>query len=631
MEIFDNIFKPIKFGKLTAKNRIEVSPAEPFTTTEDGYITNEFIAYTASMAKGGAGIVTVGDSPVTKEYASHSKYVVDLSNKYVVHGLFNLTDAIHRYGSLASIELNLRDEEHLPADYSKEDIKYIVKSFADAAENCKLANFDMIMIHGGHGHTVANFFSPAMNKRTDEYGCDSIENRSRFAREILLAVRERIGYDMAIEWRISGDELTENGVGIDDAIKYAKAIQDKVDLMHVSAGNLYNLAVINMMIQPAYVPMATNLHLAERFKKELDIPVVTVGSFNMELAEQAISEGKADMVAMIRSFIADPDLVNKARLGKTDEIRPCIRCCICTGGSDPHACPKPIRCTVNPMVGREWQLTKVEKAETSKKVLIIGGGCAGMEAARRLVERGHRPIIIEKEDKLGGSLIPAASNPIKGDIKRYFHWTVNMTNKTKVIEVRLNTTATKELIIKENPDAIIIAAGASPIIPSIPGINSKNVVLAADVDTGKAKVGKNVVLAGAGLTGTETAYTLAKSGHNVTIIDMLTINEIDAKGAASKLVSSTLRAMIVAECVKVIEKVRLTEITDKGAVITKEDGSIENLECDTVILSLGVRPNSKAADDLAHIIDETYIVGDCRKTGNITSAVREGFYAAINI
>lgn len=630
--MYSKVFEPIKIGNLIVRNRIEVSPAEPFTTSKDGYVTNAFIAYTAAMAKGGAGIVTIGDSPVTKDYAAHSKFVINLSDLYAVHGLVNLTDAIHRYGAIASIELNLRDDDHLPADYSLEEIQSIIDDFAQAAAYCKMANFDMVMIHGGHGHTIANFFSPLMNKRTDQYGSDTLENRTRMARDVIAAVRERIGNEMAIEFRISGDELFQDGVGLEDAIANAKTLQNQIDLIHVSAGSLYRMEVIPFMIQPAYVPMATNLQLAERFKQELDIPVVTVGSFNMELAEDALLHEKADMVAMIRGFIADPDLVNKARDGKADEIRPCIRCCLCTGdSSDPHACPKPIRCSVNAIVGREDQIPRLEKAEISKKVVIVGGGCAGLEAARRLSERGHKPIILEKSDQLGGSLVAASANPIKSDIKRYTNWSIQSVKNDSNIDIHLKTTATPDLIQSFNPDALILATGSRPIIPAIPGIEHSHCMLAEDVDLGHVKPGKRVVLVGAGLTGSETAVTLAQQGHDVTLIDLRSLNEITATSNANIMLTATISAMAAQVGVRFMEKVKLIAITDDGAIIEKADGVNELLPCDSVVLSLGVTSNREDLNSLSGLIKETYCVGDCQKVGNIMSAVREGFFASINI
>jgi 2,4-dienoyl-CoA reductase-like NADH-dependent reductase (Old Yellow Enzyme family)/thioredoxin reductase len=627
---YNKVFEPLRIGKLTAKNRIEVSPAEPFLATKDGMVTDEFVAFTASMAKGGSGIVTVGDSPVTKEYAEKNHYVINLSDPLIVHGLIKLTDAIHRYGALASIELNLR-EEYILGDMTKEEIKGIIKAFADAAERCKKGGFDLVMIHAGHGHVIANFMSPTFNKRQDEYGCDTIENRCRFPAEIIDAVRRHIGDDMAIELRVSGDELTEGGVGLEDALQNAKYLESRIDMIHVSVGNLYNVASISRMIQPAYLPMATNVAYAERFKQELNIPVVTVGSFNMPLAEKALAEGKADMVAMIRAFIADPDQVNKAKAGKADEIRPCIRCSICTG-DDPHGCPKPLRCSVNAVSGRNQEFSVIPKAEKPKKVLIIGGGCAGMEAARRLAERGHHPVLFEQQPSLGGSLIAAGANAIKGDVKRYFEWSVRMTHKTKEIDVRLGITVTEDIIKAEQPDAVIIAVGSEPIIPNLPGINGKNVVLAQDVDMDKATCGKNVILAGAGLTGTETAVTLARDGHKVTVIDMLTLAEIDAKGNASASIIRSIRKLAAEEGIIYLERHRLTEVHEGGIICLNAASEAVELSCDTLVLSLGVKPRENIVRAMKDLVAETIVIGDCsNRNGNITSAVREGFYAAMNI
>lgn len=630
MREYSHIFQPIQIGPLTAKNRIEVSPAEPFLCTKEGMVTDEFVAFTASFAKGGAGIVTVGDSPITQEYADNNHYVVNLADPFVTHGLVKVTDAIHRYGALASIELNLRNET-FPADMNQQEIRELIQSFADAALRCKKGGFDMIMIHGGHGHSVAQFFSPLLNKRTDEYGCGTFENRCRFAKELLTAVRETIGPEMAIDYRISGDELTPGGVGVEDAVQFAKAIENQLDIIHVSAGNLYHPVSLGYMIQSTYLPMATNVRFAQRFKQELHIPVTTVGSFNIDLAEQAIAEGKADVVAMIRQFIADPDCVNKARAGKGDEIRPCIRCCICTG-DDPHGCPKPLRCTVNPAAGRNPLFDHIVPADTSKKVVVIGGGCAGMEAARRLIQRGHRVILFEKEKHLGGSLLPAGANALKGDVKRYTDWSVRMTERLDGLDLRLGTEATRDNVLAEKPDAVIVAVGSEPLVPNIPGIDGKNVVLAIDVDMGKVAVGKRVVLIGAGLTGTETATVLAQEGHDVTVIDMLSLEQIDSRGSTSRSVSAVLRAKSAEAGVKVITGLKCSAITEDKVVALDSEGNTVALPCDSVVLSMGVRPRKDVAEQFADTAFDVIYAGDCAaKNGNITSAVRDGFYAAMNL
>ncbi len=627
---YEHVFQPLTIGPLTVKNRIEVSPAEPFLCTKDGLVTDEFIAFTAMMAKGGAGIVTVGDSPVTQTYADENHFVVNLADPFVVHGLTKLTDTIHRYGAVASIELNLRLHV-FPADMTRDELKEIIGAFAGAAERCKKAGFDMVMIHGGHGHTVAQFYSPLMNKRTDEYGAQTFQNRCRFAGELLDAVRAAVGPGMAIEYRMSGDELTDGGVGIDEAVLFAKAIEDKIDLIHISAGNLYNPSSLVWAMQPTYLPTATNVRLAERMKKELSIPVTSVGSFNLALAEAALAAGQADMIAMIRQFIADPACVEKARIGRGDEIRPCIRCMVCTG-DDPHGCPKPLRCTVNPVMGRHPLFDVIPKSQPPQKVVVIGGGAAGLEAARRCAQRGNTVVLFEKEPVLGGTLIAAGANALKADVRRYGEWSVRMTERTPGIDIRTGTAATRELVAAEKPDAVIVAVGSEPIIPDIPGSNNPNVCLASDVDLGKARVGKRVALIGAGLTGTETAVTLARDGHEVLLIDMLSLEQIDSRGNASRSVVNVLRRMAQEAGVTVMTGLTAREITDGALVAEDEAGTLVKLRCDSVVLSLGLRPRAALAAIFKDCAPQVYTIGDCAaKSGNITSAVLSGFYAAMNI
>jgi pyruvate/2-oxoglutarate dehydrogenase complex dihydrolipoamide dehydrogenase (E3) component len=278
--------------------------------------------------------------------------------------------------------------------------------------------------------------------------------------------------------------------------------------------------------------------------------------------------------------------------------------------------------------GRHPLFDRIERAERPKKIVIIGGGCAGMEAARRLAERGHKPVLFEKEAVLGGSLILAGANPLKSDIRRYARWTVGMTEKTEGIDLRLGTEATRELVLDEKPDAVIVAVGSEQIKPNVKGIDGANVCFAVDVDLGRVKPGREVVLVGAGLTGSETAAALSIAGHRVTVIDMLALEEI------RKREKNVKRAHELAEKhgVRFIERLKLIEIRPEGVLAESADGSMVELFCDTVVLSLGVRPRQDVMKRFAGICDEVYFIGDCaNQRGNITSAVREGFYAAMNI
>ncbi|MBO4331440.1 MAG: FAD-dependent oxidoreductase [Oscillospiraceae bacterium] len=622
---FQYVFRPIEVGGLRIKNRLEVSPAEPFLCTKNGEITEEFIAFTSKLAAGGAGIVTVGDSPVTQAYADGNHFVVNLADEFIVHGLVKVAEAIRRYGAAASIELNLRDERK-PAEFTRAEIRGIIDSFAAAAGRCRKAGFDMIMLHFGHGHTAASFFSPDTNKRTDEYGCGSFADRCRFANDLLDAVREKTG-GMPIEMRFSGDELYHAGVHVEEGIEIVKALQDKIDLIHISAGSMYALQTMEYTIQHTYMPRATNADIAARYKAAgLKIPVVSVGSYDMELAEKALRENKADMIAMIRAFIADPEQIKKARAGKSDEIRPCIRCNVCTG-DDPHGCPKPLRCTVNAEAGRETMFLSEPEAE-AKKVVIIGGGCAGMEAARRAAERGHSVVLFEKERELGGSLRLAGANPIKSDVRRYAEWSVRMTLKTPGIDIRTGVEATEELVLAERPDAVIVAVGSEQIRPRIPGGDDERICFAWQLDTGDVKAGERVVIAGAGLTGSETAVMLAGEGNQVVLIDRLPIEEIMFRDRNV----ARVHRMAMSRGVRIMGRTSLAGMTAEGAVVTDAEGKETVLECDTLALSLGVKRRTELTERFEGICGRVFFAGDCvNRQGNITSAVREGFFAAMNI
>ena len=627
MEKLHAIFQPLQVGPLRIRNRIEVSPAEPFLCTKEGLATDEFAAFTGQFARWGAGIVTVGDSPVTQAYANENHYTVNLADPMVVHGLMKTTDAIHRWGAVASIELNLRDDR-LPADFTVEEIHEIQKSFIDAAERCRKAAFDMVMLHFGHGHTAASFYSPHVNKRTDEYGCDTFENRIRFARELIEGVRKRIGPNMAIEIRMSGDELYPEGVHYEEGIRFVKAVEDLIDLVHISAGSMYDPRTMDSTIQSTYQPRATNLWIAEKYKAAgLKIPVVSVGSHDVRSAEEAIREGKCDMVAMIRAFIADPQQLVKAREGRLDEIRPCLRCNVCCG-EDPHGCPRPLRCSVNAPQGRQPLFETIEPARPGKKVVVVGGGAAGMEAARRLTERGLKPILFEKEKELGGSLRTAGCNPLKGDVRRYGEWSVRMTMNNPDIDLRLGTEATRELLLAEKPDAVIVAVGSEPLIPNVEGVRGENVCLAMDIDKGLVKPGKKVIVVGAGLTGTETAITLAREGHEVLVMDLLPMAQVIAR---DKMVRKAQR-LALQEGVQFKEEFRLKAITPTSLIGEEKDGTLTEIPCDTVALSLGVRPRKAVVDALEGVCSEMYWAGDCvLRQGNINTAVRDGFMAAMNV
>jgi 2,4-dienoyl-CoA reductase-like NADH-dependent reductase (Old Yellow Enzyme family)/thioredoxin reductase len=625
---YEHVFRPLRIGRMMVKNRIEVSPAVPFLASSDYLVTRELVEWTRALAKGGAGIVTVGDSSVTSEDARkhNHNFSLDLGTDRIMNGLATLAETVHRYGARASIEFNLRDHR-APADMSQDQLDVVIAAYGDAAARCLHAGMDMIMIHGGHGHFLGRFFSPLANHRTDRYG-GSIERRSRFATEVLEAIRKNVGDRLAIEYRISGDELVPGGPSLDETIQFAQAIEPLIDLLHASAGSLYDPRAVARMIQPLYLPRGINVHYAEEFRKALKIPVTTVGSLDMRMAEEVLASGKADMVAMIRSIIADPDCVEKARRGEDEKIRPCIRCNTCVGYLVRYTLP--IRCAVNPRAGRETEFTNIPVPGEKRKIVIVGGGPAGMETARTAAERGHEAVLFEKEACLGGVLVTAAALPFKGDVKSYLDWAVAMTMATPGIDIRLSTEATTERIRAERADMLVVAAGATPVIPPIPGIDGRQVVWAGDVDTGKAPVGERVLLAGAGLTGCETALHLLQQGKKVTIIDMLPLEEIGVDEPMINVL--TLQGMLKEFGVEIQDRTRLEEVTEAGAVITDKEGRRVEVACDTIVLSLGVRPEAALTELFGGLAPEVRFVGDCNTDrGNLKSATTDGCNAAMDL
>jgi 2,4-dienoyl-CoA reductase-like NADH-dependent reductase (Old Yellow Enzyme family)/thioredoxin reductase len=653
MPKYNHVFSPFRIGKLEVKNRIQAPPMLACTASPDGFVTREFIEFYQSFARGGAGIVTIGDSAVDFDYAQAHFGQLNLGDDRGIGGLSNLVEAVQKYGAKISVELdhsgrlssprflngkNPIGPSPIPAkaeemmalmegrkpnpvtEMNQDMINEVIDHFAMAAFRCMRAGFEMVMVHGGHGQLLSQFISPYSNKRTDNYG-GSLENRARFVIELLTAIRNKVGDKLAIEFRVSADEFVPGGMNEEDTINFLKLIRDKIDLINVSVGGMIaEPRYVTYMAQPYLFPHAYNVYRAEKIRKAVNVPVACVGSIiSLEMADRIIEEGKADIVAMGRAQVADPDLVNKTYMGEVDDIRPCLRCNVC--GEKPKD-SLPVRCAVNPVIGREMEYRCIRPSEKKKKVVILGGGPAGMEAAITASSRGHDVILFEEKKELGGALRVAASPSFKVDMKRFMEWMIRKTRNSKV-DLRLSTGGTTDSIKDIKPDVLIMAIGGEPIVPDIPGIKNPNVVWAGDVDTGKVATGDTIVVAGAGLTGCETALLLSEQGKKVTIIDMIT--EAEVAKDASFVARITLIEQLHEHGVQFKNEVMLDEITVKGIIVRDKMGNRNEIAADTVVLSLGVRPLRERAEEFRGLAREFHVIGDCSRPRNLMSAIHDAF------
>ncbi|MDR2089064.1 MAG: FAD-dependent oxidoreductase [Clostridiales Family XIII bacterium] len=652
---FKHLFSPLKIGPAIIKNRIELAPGCHMLASGDGYVTREMIAYYQSIAEGGAGIVTVGESAIDFKHAAGHRFQLNLGDDKVHAGLCELAEAIHKYGAIASVEVNhngsqiissglppissspqftIREDRAAKAERRRrypvmkmtlDDIEDTVEGFAKAFSQLKKAGFIMGMLHSGHGHLISQFLSPFMNHRDDNYG-GSFENRLRFFDEVLTAIRAEVGRNFIIETRISADEFLSGGLKQEEMLEIMKRVQDKVDVCHVSVCTLQDPLLTIYQMQPPYIEHGVNVHFAEYFKKHLSIPVTTVGSINdPAMCEDILSSGKADIVAMIRAQLADHEFANKARKGYASDIRPCIRCmtCIRLTGERAH----PIRCSVNPIVGREieYWYGYVKPPKNRKKLAIIGGGPAGMQAALTASERGHAVVLYEKKEQLGGNMRLAAALPFKDDMRRYLKWMIRQIEKAPNVTVRLNTEATPELLKAENYQAIVVAIGSIPIIPDIPTEDPNKIVWVGDVDSRKVEPGERIVMVGGGLSGLESALALAERGKKVTVIDMLPESQFGAEGPRGGVFLNKKHGT------RFVTEVKLVRISKEGAVVQDKNWNEFEIPCDTVILALGFKSETESCDAYTEMAEDVIFIGDVRFPHNIYQAVHDGFHAAYTL
>ena len=659
MEKLVKLFEPGKIGKLEVKNRITMAPlGHGFAFgTKDGFMTDRLIAFHEARAKGSVGLIQATTSSLGPPYDSVTAFspgVLTITDDEHVESVKRWTQAIHAHGTKASFSLShqgaalarmvqMRPFVDRPEwnkvvtasgkkdpvtgfethTLTEDEIAEIVEAFGQAAKRGVAAGFDLVRIQGCHAYLIHQFLSPRDNQRTDRYG-GSVENRARFACEIIRRVRKAVEPDFPILFRMNGDDHIEGGITLDEAIEQARMFVDAgVDILDISSGPSESS---HWQFVTMYQPSGLLVPAAAAIKKATKATVMVVGKINAVLGERILQEGSADFIQMGRALMADPELANKAKEGRLDEIKPCIYCGHCQAGGTPGGYAN---CTVNMALGRELEY-RIEPAAKKKKVMVIGGGPAGMEAARTLAERGHEVSLYEESDKLGGQWKAVTAHlPEESSLINYLSTGLDRAG----VKVFLNQEVSAQMVQESGPDAVVVATGSIPTTLDVPGIDGKNVVQAVDVLMGKVEVGEEIVVIGGRIVGIGTALFLAEKGKKVSIITRSQI----ARGLGRNL-KPALFDSLLKYGVQLYPYSTPDSITENGVNIWWNSGDAQArdnvfafLKADTIVLAVGSKNENRLAEQLNGLMSEVYPIGDCAGKRNVFAAMRGGSEVAQKI
>lgn len=639
----EQLFTPLKIGTCEIPNRLIMAPMVVNMNPGDGCATDQFIRYYEERAKGGWGLIITEDYRISM-HAGGYPHISGLFNEEQVVSHKKLTETIHKYnskifcqiyhaGRQANRHVNYGMQpvscspipcpwnKDIPRELTIDETQEIIADYGKTAANVVKAGFDGVEIHAAHGYLIHQFLSPNSNKRTDEYG-GSFENRVRFLKEVMASVRKAVGADFPMQVRLSGAEYADGGRTMFETHEIIRRIEEYgADALHLTFG-MYGTRSSLGSVSSFYQSAGWNVPLAEEAKKLVKIPVITVGRIQEPyMAEEIVATGKADFVAMARQALCDAYYPEKIKAGAHNEIRHCVGCLQgCTASTYQGV---PIYCLVNPELGYEYK-TDYSKALRPKKIYIAGGGPAGMEAARAAAIKGHEVHLFEETDHLGGQFIAASYPPYKGEFATYPAWLIRQLKKLGVI-IHMKTALTADVVKADKPDKVIIATGAKPITPDIPGISDPKVIHAEDVLRGKVDHGMNCLVIGAGITGTETAaYLAVQCKESVTLVSR---RPYIGKGMEGGM-RDDLHDILNRYFVNIITNTAFVAVTPEGAKL--KSGDKEYIyPCDTVILGIGARSYKPLEEELKGIC-ETVVIGDALEARQALQATREGFVAGID-